>query len=280
MHRPHIHRPLRASCAAFALVAGMIAVNTSRAAHPYITDDTNTQGASNWQLELIGEHVRHDRSASASGSAVRQVRRITTLNPILTYGVRDNLDVALGITRLRESIKENGVVVDSANGMADSTVELKWRIHDANGLSFALKPGLVIPTGNESRGLGTGRLSWGLNSILTYEAKPWTWLVNLAYAEQHFKRADDANANHRHLWRFSAGLAYNLNDQWRLVGEAGIRTNPARDDPFLPGRNGNFVMLGWIYSPTDKFDLDAGVRRSTNRGELDTAILLGATVRW
>jgi hypothetical protein len=39
-------------------------------------------------------------------------------------------------------------------------------------------------------------------------------------------------------------------------------------------------MLGLIYSPSDDLDLDLGVRRRLNRAEFDTAILLGATLRW
>lgn len=261
--------------AVFALVSP-----AGHAAHPYITDDTGTQGARNWQVELQGEHNRHDRSADPGDGTVRQVRRITVFNPVLTYGILDNLDVALGLNRVRESIREDGAIVQSANGMSDSTVELKWRPYEAGGLSLGLKPGVVLPTGDENRGLGSGKLSWGVNSMLTYETKPWVWLVNVAYSENRFKRPEDANANHRHLWRLSVGIAYYLHDQVRLVGEGGVRTNPARDDPFLPGRNGNFAMLGLIYSPSEKIDFDIGIRRSASRAELDMAILLGATLRW
>ena len=64
------------------------------------------------------------------------------------------------------------------------------------------------------------------------------------------------------------------------MGEAGVRTNQAKDDPFLPGRYGSFAMVGAIHSPTDKLDFDLGVHRAANRAELDTALLLGATMRW
>jgi len=33
------------------------------AAHPYITDDTGTQGSGNWQLELMAERDRNARTA-------------------------------------------------------------------------------------------------------------------------------------------------------------------------------------------------------------------------
>ncbi len=263
-----------------AFVALIIVPTSGYAAHPYITDDTGTQGTGNWQLEMLGEHTRHNRIADPGGGAVNQLRRSTLINPVLTYGVRDNLDVALGLSRLRQRVKEDGALVGSASGTSDSTLDVKWRLYESGALSLGLKPGLVLPTGDENRGLGTGKLSWDVNSMLTYDAKPWVWLANIAYSEARFKRPEDASANRRQLWRFSAGIAHSLHDKFRLVGEAGVRTNQAKDDPFLPGRYGSFAMVGAIYSPTDKLDFDLSVRRAANRAELDTALLLGATMRW
>ena len=261
-----------ALCAAWA--------GTLYAAHPYITDDTGTQGAGNWQLELMAERDRNARTADTGDGAVRQVRTVTLLNPVLTYGVLDELDVAFGASHLRQRTTEDGTVTQTLEGAGDATLELKWRFYEKNGTSLAFKPGLVLPAGDEERGLGSGKLSWGANFILTHEAKPWVFLANLAYARARFKLPADAEANREDLWRISAGVAYYLRDNVRLVGEAGARTNGAKDDPFLPGRTGNFAMLGVIYSPSDDVDLDVGVRKRLNRAEFDTAILVGATFRW
>lgn len=250
------------------------------AAHPYITDDTGTQGAGNWQLELMAERDRNARTADTDSGAVRQVRKLTLLNPVLTYGLRDTLDVAFGASHLRQRTTEDGAVTQEAEGAGDSTLELKWRFYERDGLSLGLKPGLVLPTGDENRGLGTGKVSWGVNFILTQDARPWTFLANLAYARARYRLPADADANRAHLWRVSAGVAYALREDLRLAGEAGVRTNSAIDDPFLPGRTGHFAMLGLIYSLSDKIDFDAGIRKRLNRAELDTALLLGATFRW
>jgi len=253
---------------------------TGLAEVPYITDDTGTQGRGNWQLELTGDYVRNDQSAMSGGVPVNQQRRATLLGPVLTYGITENVDVAIGVGHLRDRITENGVQVQDTEGTTDSTVEVKWRFYEREGLSLAIKPGLLPPTGDESEGLGTGRLSWGVNGILTYEKGPWTWLANLAYAEARFKQAEDAEANHRHLWRLSGGLGYRLHEKLKLAAEAGIRTNPVKDDPFLPGDNGCFVMLGAIFSPTDKVDIAVGLRKGTNTGEPDSAFPFGVTFRW
>jgi hypothetical protein len=202
------------------------------------------------------------------------------LNPVLTYGLLENLDVAMGLNHARYRVSENGAVTAAASGMSDSSLELKWRSHEQNGFSFALKSAIQIPTGDENRGLGTGRTSWGVNLIAAYKAEPWILLGNIAYSRARFKLSQDEANNRGHLWRASSGVLYAVRHGLKLVGELGVRTNPSRNDPFLPGPNGRFAMLGVIYSPTEKIDLDIALRKGLNHAETDTAFLVGATFRW
>jgi hypothetical protein len=246
------------------------------AAHPFITDDASTQGAGNWQLELMAQRDRHD----AAAGSVRQSSRSTLLNPVLTYGPLDTVDIALGLSRERFRVTGDGVPAREASGWGDSTLEAKWRFHDADGLSFALKPGVSLPTGNENRGLGTGRTSWGVNLIADYDVKPWAWFANVAYFHPRFASAQDAAGQRDQLWRVSAGTTYEVRENFWLAAELGSRTNESRDDPFFPGRRAQYAMLGLIFSPTDKIDVDIGVRKGLNRAETDTAFLVGATFRW
>ena len=250
------------------------------AAHPFVTDDAGTEGAGNWQLEVLAQRDRHSHSADTGAGPVQQRSRSTLLNPVLTYGLLDNLDIALGLNHLRSRISGNGSIVQESDGMSDSSLELKWQFHDENGFSLALKPGLSVPSGDENRGLGSGRASWGVDFIAEYEAKPWNFLGNVGYSRPRFKLPQDAADNREPIWRVSAGAAYAVRSDVKLVGELGVRTNEARNDPFLPGRNARFGMLGAVYSPTGRIDLDIGVRKGLNHAEADTALLVGATFRW
>ncbi len=250
------------------------------AAHPFITDDTGTQGTGNWQLELQAERSTLDRTTDAGAGPVDQKRKITVFTPVLTYGLLENLDLALGLNHVRQRVTENGAVVEDSSGTADSTVDIKWRFYESGALSLALKPSILLPTGDENRGLGTGKASWGVNFIATYEAKPWAFNGNIAYSDVRYKLQQDTDDNRADLWRISAGAAWSVRDDLRLVGEAGVRTNSSRNDPYLPGSTGRFAMLGFIYSPTDKIDFDFGLRKRMNDAEVDTVILLGATFRW
>jgi hypothetical protein len=238
------------------------------AAHPFVTDDTGTQGKGNWQLEIQYEYGRNDATADAGAGPVRQESQASLLTSVLTYGLLDNLDMALGLNRLNYRVTENGVVTEDASGMADSTIELKWRFYEADAFSLALKPGLLLPTGDEGKGLGTGSTSWGIALLATYEVEPWTFLANVAYSKIHYKIPQDAAENRSDLWRVS------------LVGEAGLRRNESKNDAFLPDRTSQFVMAGVIYSPTKKMDFDAGFRKKLNDAEFDQVFLIGATFRW
>jgi hypothetical protein len=250
------------------------------AAHPFITDDTGTQGKGNWQLELQYEYGRNDATADAGSGPVRQVSKASVFTTVLTYGLLENLDMALGLNYLNQRVIENGVSTEDSSGMADSTIELKWRFYEADGLSFALKPGVILPTGDENKGLGTGRTSWGIALLATYEAEPWMFLGNVAYSKIRYKLPQDAAENHSHLWRVSGGVSYAATGKLRLVGEGGLRRNEAKDDAFLPDGTSQFGMVGIIYSPTKNMDFDAGFRKNFNNAELDKTYLVGATFRW
>jgi long-subunit fatty acid transport protein len=246
------------------------------AAHPFITDDTGTQGKANWQLELQGDFLRDERTAGA----VERKDKVNAYTSVLSYGILENLDVQVGVSYLNARTTANGTTLADESGMADSTVELKWRFYESDGFSLGLKPALLLPTGNEDRGLGTGKTSWGVSLLAAWEAEPWMFLGNVAYTRVRFKLPQEAEESRSDLWRVSGGTTYALTEEVRLVGEVGLRSNESRNDAFLPDGTSQFAMLGAIYSPTRKIDFDAGYRKNFNRGESRHAYLVGATFRW
>ena len=246
------------------------------AEHPFITDDTGTQGKGNWQLELQGDFLRDNRTAGG----VEQKNRANVYTSVLSYGILENVDVQIGVGYLSTRTSVSGATVSDESGMSDSTIELKWRFYEANDLSLGVKPFVTLPTGNEDRGLGTGKSSWGVALLATWEAEPWTFLGNVAYSHVRFKLPQDAADGRSDLWRVSGGAAYEITEGWRLVGELGLRSNESRNDAFLPDSASQFGMLGVIWSPTKKVDLDAGFRKNFNRAEFDKGYLVGATFRW
>ena len=250
------------------------------AAHPFVTDDTGTQGKGNWQLELQGDLLRSERTADTGSGPVEQKRKLNAFIPVLSYGILDSLDIQFGLSHVRLRTTENGVVTEDESGMSDSTLEVKWRFLEAGAFSLAVKPGLLLPTGDEAKGLGTGSTSWGVALLATYDAEPWTFLGNVAYSRARFKLPQDAADNQSDLWRVSGGLSYAVAGDVRLVGEAGLRRNESRNDPYTPDKTSQFAMIGIIYSPSKNMDFDAGFRKNLNDAEFDSAFLVGATFRW
>ena len=122
----------------------------ARAEHPFITDDTGTQGKGNWQLELQGDFLR-DKSTAGG---VEQKSKGDTYTSVLSYGILDNLDVQVGLPFVSFRTSQNGVTVADESGVSDMTLELKWRFYEEGGLSLGLKPGLTLPTGDENKEIG------------------------------------------------------------------------------------------------------------------------------
>src|SRR3990172_8714082 len=74
------------------LLAGLLS-STAFAAHPLITDDTGTQGKGKFQLEVNGELSRQ-KNEGDEGTTRESAKEVSTA---ITYGIIDNLDVALGL---------------------------------------------------------------------------------------------------------------------------------------------------------------------------------------
>lgn len=123
---------------------------TVHAAHPLLTEDTGTQGAGRYQLELT-----HDLSTDQVSSAKTRSRSI---NVVLSAGLTDSLDVILALPHER-LIEGMGATKTTTSGYADMEIAAKWRFYDMGPLSLALRPGLGLPTGNGDEGLGSGHPS-------------------------------------------------------------------------------------------------------------------------
>ena len=149
-----------------------IFTGTAFAAHPLITDDTGTQGKGKFQLEINGEFGRDtDKSVTQSTAPAATA---------LTYGIIDPVDVIIGIPYVWTNARDSDTT-SSQEGFGDAAISVKWRLYEKDGWSFALKPGLTIPTGDKDKQLGTGKMTYSLFFITTKELKPWAFHLNLGY---------------------------------------------------------------------------------------------------
>jgi hypothetical protein len=252
---------------AVTLLAALLGPTISWAAHPLITDDSVTQGKGKFQLEESGQYDSDRETVNGVSVKTSGGQAVTTL----TYGIFDNTDIVLSVPYLWTTVKEDGVKTSDVMGTSDTLFEIKWRFFEKDGLSFAVKPGVSYPTGNEDEGLGTGKTGYHMFFIGSREAVPWAFYVNLGYI-QNENNTDEATD----LWHVSLAVTYEIVKDFKLVGNIGMDKNPdkaAENDPF-------FFIAGAIYSFGENFDIDAGVKYGLTSSETDYSVLAGTTFRF
>ena len=231
-------------------------------AHPLITDDTGTQGKGKFQLELNGEYGHKDENEFTENT--------TRIAAVLSYGIINNLDVILCIPYgYREEKDSEGST--RHEGIADGSIELKWRFYEKDGLSFAIKPGITLPTGDDERGLGTGRPTYSLFFIAAKEIKPWAFYLNLGY-----KRNENRCDERKDLWQASLAGDVVVVKNLKAVANIIIERNPKVECQTHPAS----IIGGFIYSLSEELDVDAGIKAGLNNAEVGYALLVGLTYKF
>ena len=254
------------------MVMTILMTGTSFATHPLITDDTGTQGKGKFLLEVNSEFT-YDKEREAGITTKETGGEIA---PLFSYGIMDNIDIVLGFPYQWFRMKEDGEMNSKENGISDASLELKWRFFEKDGLSFALKPGITLPTGNEKKGLGNGRPSYALTFITTKEIGPWAIHLNLGHTRNEYKLREDKEANRKDIWHASLASEVEVIKNLKAVANIGIERNSEKES----NRHPAFILGGLIYSISENFDVDFGIKRALNKPETDYAILAGIALRF
>jgi hypothetical protein len=242
------------------------------AAMPLITDDTGTQGKGKLQLELGWE--THREKEIADGVSLKETGGETSAT--ITCGLTDRIDLVAGAPWSWQGIEEDGITTASEHGIGDVSLQIKWRFFEMEGgkLSLAVKPGITLPSGNESRGLGNGRVSGGALLIATHTAEPGAVHVNLGYNRNSYGLDSSRIAYRKDIWHASLAGELNVMKQLRAVGDLGIETSQEKENDTNPV----YLLGGLIYSLSDFVDIDFGIKGGLNDAEPDTAFLAGVTM--
>lgn len=255
-----------------AIVITVFMTGTAFGAHPLITDDTGTNGKGKYQLELNGEFA-WDKEKS-EGITVKE--RGFEAAAAISAGLLDTLDIVCGIPYQWNRTEEDGSVVSDDEGISDVGLELKWRFFEQNGLSLALKPGITIPTGDEDKGLGTGKVCYGTAFIATKDIAPFTLHMNLSYTHNEYKLKEDEDSSEKDLWHISLACVYEVSDNLQAVANIGVERNSDKES----GTEPSFALVGLIYSITPYLDVDLGFKTGLSSTETDAALLTGLTMRF
>jgi len=247
----------------FIVILTLIVSGTSFATQPLITDDTSTQGKGKFQLEINGQY-EHDKDNSGA------VQSTAPAASTLTCGITDTADVSIGVPYQWIKTKDSGTTARQ-NGFGDLVIDVKWRFYETDGFSFAVKPGITFPTGDEDKQLGTGKITCSLYFITTRELKPWAFHVNLGYIGNQNK-LDQREA----LWHASVAAEVEVAKGLKLVANTGIQRNSDKNSHTDPA----FLLGGVVYSISENIDVDAGYKYGLTKPEVDNTVLAGITFRF
>lgn len=225
------------------------------AVHPLISDDAGTVGAGKFELELNVEYSNDDGDST------------TQLAATLSAGIRENIDLVIGTPYHFLKTKNDGSWT-TEDGLSDFLIEMKWRFYEKNGLSFAIKPGIILPIGDEDKGLGDGKAAYSLYLVTTKEMEPFSIHFNLGYIKNRKELRD--------IWHYSLAGQYQVTKPLIVVANIGGETNPDRESSVHP----LFLLGGIVYSITENLDVDFGIKTGLNKAEADYALLAGVIVRF
>ena len=126
-----------------------------------------------------------------------------------------------------------------SDGLSDIAIEAKWRFYENEGVSFALKPGFTIPTGDDEKDLGSGKMTYYLYLISSYEMETRAFHINLAYIRNENKGDD-----RKDIWHASFASTVDVMKDLKLAGDIGIESNPESASSTPPV----YILGGLIYS--------------------------------
>jgi hypothetical protein len=237
------------------VVPALLFLSSAFASRPLTTDDAYTVEEGTFQVETGLNFLPSDNHDKEFAPTVT-----------LSYGVFERMDMGVGSAYLFVHPDEG----KKENGFGDTALKIKYRLVDQKDWipSFAVSGTLILPTASESKGLGSGKTDFTLNTIFTWNlSKKLQLHANLGYT------FTGEHAVNNEL-NYSGAVQFFLSDKWALVGEiVGVNNFNGRkgDDPFSG-------LLGTQYFITDRFVWDTGVEIGMSKAAPDFRFTTGLTL--
>jgi len=230
----------------------------ARAGHPLGTEDAETLGKGAIEVEFNYERS----SAGAEG-------RDTILGNSYTLGLTPGIDLGTSFSYV---FHRPGDGSEAVRGMADTEVTLKTSFGDEEGWTPALgvKAGALLPTGEETKGLGVGRASGVFTTIATWEAGAVLVHLNtgITIAGRPIGSRDRDDS-------VSASLAaeWEAHNRYVLVGEYLWEKNIGGSGSVLAE-----LLVGGKAKISRNLTVDIGIRWGTTDASPDVTYLAGVTL--
>jgi hypothetical protein len=251
--------------ATLAVIIFVLCSNFAFAAHPLFGDDAETQGAGR---VLVESNINYLKDNEFTSTAV----------PIaITVGIGETMDAAVEMPYLW--LHMSPVTGASEGGISDVVFKFKHRVYEheeKSGESGQFEQSLAYqilftqPTGDEVKGLGTGRSRWAARLISTSEWETIEINANLGYESQG-RALRRGNFVFDYAVFLSLAVEYEQSKPWEPVVELAVIRVKETDDYSRIAT----ALVGLIYEPSEDFYVDAGVRAGLNSNSEDYALLAG-----
>jgi len=259
MNRTNRSRYVRAIIKVWIIGMLMLAPVSAWAVHPFQVEDTDTQGAGNFLLELNGDYTKYSDL------------KTTDYAGVLRAGVIESADVSLTVPYLM--LNPSPVTNQSADGLGDVQIGFKQRIYDNEvhqSIGYQLYTGL--PTGNSSEGLGTNNVLVGFKLIDQQGCCNTIYHVSVGY-ESFVKHFGDDSAI-----QVGFALEHKLTESFHLLSE--LVGENLRGEEVVRGVRPVTFMAGIKYDISKSWYIDLAARLGLNSDAEQYATLVGTALRF
>lgn len=144
--------------------------------------------------------------------------------------------------------------------LSNYVLSLKWRFmgNDDSALSFAAKPTITLPTGNNQQvaGLGNAAANYGLNMISSYNLESLAIHINMSYEREpynvNYSVAGDLDPQRKNVFAVSIAPVWQIHSKLKVAADIGSGTNTPTTSPTYLN---TYAMAAAIYSPISTVDV-------------------------
>ncbi len=242
----------------------MLAPASAWAVHPFVVEDTNTQGSGNFLFELNGDYTKDT------------VFKTTDITGVFRAGMSKHTDLSLEVPYLM--LDPSPATDQYERGYGDVQLKMKWRIYENEvGQSAGFQFYTGMPTGNVDKGLGTNNVLVGFQLMDQQECRNNVFHVSVGY-ESFFKDMKNFHFAEDYAVRFGLALERKITGSFRLLAElAGESRKEAEGDHTL--RPFTF-MAGIKYDISRSWYVDLAARAGLNKDAEDYTALAGTAWRF
>lgn len=239
------------------------------------TGSADPVAAKHAEVELNGSYAAN--KAQSSGATIKS--RATNGDVTVTAGIVRGVDISATLPyTFAAGEKKDGTLTRNADGLNDMALELKYQFYERDGLKLAVKPGAILPTGNESEKLSDGKAGFTAALLATREFNDGklAFHANTGYERHNYKSSAIRKSSRHDIFTFSAACEAEAAEGLLIVADAGLVTNPDRASSTPPA----YALVGVKYEFIKALEGYAGVKTGLTKPEDDLAGLFGITLKF